>query len=721
LALTYLLLASGRPVPADQLAEAVWPQGPPASWPSSVRRIVSDVRNWLRSGDVEAEVRSAHGTYQVILPPGVSTDVDSARDELEWARAASALDRVDDEALGARRAAELLDAPLAPGYDAPWLEQLRQDLERDFLQTLDLLADAERRRGEPDAAVGAAERAIAIDPLRESSYRLAMVGHRQAGRIGAALRAYETCRRTLADEVGTAPSPATTTVYHALLDLQVEREPEPPVLLQIEEREGAIAAAAARMTRLESRQEVATLEARLATIDAAPSPDPHRRVQTLIELGRARWMVEGSTEALRRISLAAGEAALSLGLADEFGQALALASTTTGIGQIDPDAEDQCRRGRELFAGHPHVQVQILGLQAELEVGQRSIELAEQAVAAARDLGDPRLVLDMLLVLDQSLAWTPDISRRFDVAEECNTLLRLLPPFWRRRPTFEVMTRLQSADVDWLDEQGDRYPEGGRRTRSWELRTYLAALRGVEAKLTGDLERAQAIGNTLLAEAGNELNTMHAAGGLLLAIARETGGLEDLLPAIEAIVDSNERITAFRAALAAARATVGDAAGARRVVDDLASAGLDDVPHDHVYLLYLGLLAEAVALLDHAPLVDPLLELLAPYEGLLCVGAHGLVVLNAMDTYRGMLATVTGDARGPAWFDAGMEVEARVRGVLLRARSAAWKAAFLRRHGTRDDEAEIERLLAEARAVAAAEPDRGGLRDMVEHLGADAP
>jgi hypothetical protein len=242
----------------------------------------------------------------------------------------------------------------------------------------------------------------------------------------------------------------------------------------------------------------------------------------------------------------------------------------------------------------------------------------------------------------------------------------------------------------------------------------------VEAKLTGDLERAQAIGSTLLAEAGNELNTIHAAGAMLMAVARETGGLDDLLPAIEAMVDSNQRISAFRAALALARVVVGDRPGALEVIESQAAAGFDDVPHEHIYLLYLGVMAEAVALLELPEHVEPMLELLAPYEGQLCVGAHGLVVLNAMDTYRGMLATVTGDPRGPAWFDAGMEVEGRVRAILLRARSAAWKAAFLRRHGTRDDEAEIERLLAEARAVATAEPDRGGLRDMVEHLGGNA-
>ena len=140
------------------------------------------------------------------------------------------------------------------------------------------------------------------------------------------------------------------------------------------------------MRRLESRQTIAAIEARLATIDAAPSPDPERRVDTLIELGQARWVVEGSTEALHRISLAAGEAALSLRLPRAFADALTLASTTTGIGQEAPDVGALCERGRLTFPNEPDVQVRILGLEAELVFGDESIDLAQRAVNAARAL-----------------------------------------------------------------------------------------------------------------------------------------------------------------------------------------------------------------------------------------------------------------------------------------------------------------------------------------------
>jgi DNA-binding SARP family transcriptional activator len=718
LAVGYLLLEGGRPVPADQLADAVWPKGPPASWSSGLRRVVSEVRSWLRSGGIDAEVRAAHGTYQLVLPDEVTSDVGVARRSLYAARAADIEEDATAGAEHAGRAAALLDGPLLPAYDAPWLELHRQDLERDLLEALDLLADAERRRGNPDLAVAVADRAIGRDRLRESSYRLAMAAHRQAGRVGAALRTYELCRRALEEELGTSPSPSTITAYHALLDLDVGRVPAAAPIGPLDAPDDALAAAASSMQRLESRQTIAALEARLATIDASPTPDPVRRVETLIELGQARWVVEGNTEALRRISLAAGEAALALGLPDSFGDALGLASTTTGIGQQDPDAADLCERGRLAFLDHPEVQVRILGLRAELAIGQDSIDLAQRAVDDARALGDEALLLDMLLVLDQSLAWTPDLAHRLAVAEECNELRRRVPRTFRRRPTFEAMTRLQAGDHAWLFDQEASAPSPSTagRTGPWEVRTYVAAMYAVRAKLTGDLSLAHRLATELLQESAGELNSMHAAGGLLLAIAREQGGVEDLLPAIEGIVASNPRIAAFQAALALGRATTGDEAGARAVIDAQASVGFDVVPHDHVYLLYLGLLSEAVALLGAAEHVESLLELLAPYEGQMCVGAHGLVVLNAMDTYRGMLATVTGDPRGRTWFDAGLQLAGGLHAVLLRARAMAWKAAWLRRHGGPGDRAEADQLFATAQAVATAEPDRAGLLAMVEHL-----
>lgn len=706
LALAYLVL-EGRPVPADELADAVWPAGPPKSWASGLRLAISDLRRWLRDAGVDGEVRSGHGAYSLVLPADVPTDVAVVRSQHQ----ATPVLRAEDAVAHLGRVVGLLDAPLLPGHDAPWLERWRRVLEGELLQALDGLSDAQRQVGQADAAVATAERAIALDPLRESSYRLAMAAHRQAGRIGSALRTYERCRRTLADELGTVPSPPTVTAYHALLELPIGGTPVVPVAA---EPSAAALAAAAAMTRLHSRQDIATLEARLATIDASPAPDPRERVDTLIELGRARWALEGSTEALRRISLAAGEAALSLRLPDQLGHALELASTTTGIGQQDPDAADLCRRAALAFPEHAAVQIRVRLLEAELVFGDESIALAQQAVDDARRLGDERLLLDALLVLDQSLAWVPDLDRRLAVEAECDGLLARVPPGFRQRPTFEPMTRLQAGDGAWLGQVRAQDP-AALTGAAWEQRVYLIGLRGVAAMLDGELEEAQRVGSDLLRESSAEVNTTHAAGGVLLVLARDMGGIAELVPALDAIVTSNPRIAAFRAALALGRALTGDREGAVAVIDAQAAAGFDAVAHDHVYLTYLGLLAEAVAHLDLTEHVDALLALLAPYAGQLCVGAHGLVVLNAMDSYRGRLAAVTGDERGPAWFAAGAALEDRIGAVLLKARTEAWWGDWLRRHGGPAAREEADRLFAGAREVAAA-PDRAGLRALVDHL-----
>ena len=61
--------------------------------------------------------------------------------------------------------------------------------------------------GDAAGAVAAAERAVALQPFRESAYVRLMAAHSAAGNRGEALRAYERCRKALAEELGVDPSP----------------------------------------------------------------------------------------------------------------------------------------------------------------------------------------------------------------------------------------------------------------------------------------------------------------------------------------------------------------------------------------------------------------------------------------------------------------------------------------------------------------------------------
>ena len=80
------------------------------------------------------------------------------------------------------------------------------------------------QRGEVAQGVLVAEEAVALEPFRETAHRRLMQAHAAAGNRAEALRAYERCRRLLAEELGVDPSPETEAAYVELLG----QEPTPP-------------------------------------------------------------------------------------------------------------------------------------------------------------------------------------------------------------------------------------------------------------------------------------------------------------------------------------------------------------------------------------------------------------------------------------------------------------------------------------------------------------
>jgi DNA-binding SARP family transcriptional activator/tetratricopeptide (TPR) repeat protein len=690
LLLGYLLLAQRQRLTADELAEAAWPEGPPASWTASLRKLMSDVRSWLAQVDLGDAITVAHQTYRVDLPEWATLDVEEAA----LAMVPRTGTRVDTDQ--AARAAELLDAELLPGLDAPWLRIRRVQAQELRIAALEALADGLRLEGRFEASIAAARQVIAIDGLRESAYRLVMAAHRDAGRVGSALRVYEECRNHLIEELGTPPSASTVAAYQALLlPFASEQEGYATVAAPSSPPTSTFADMALAMEAVGSRTALGNLEGRLAAIEGDPHPDPLARVEALIALGQARWALSGATDQLRRISLAAGEAALSLGSASHFGAVAALASTTTGVGEHDADTEDLCARAAIAFADDPAAQARILSLQAEQCTGIESVRRSEAAVAIARTQRDPGLLLDTLLVLDQSVAWTADLPARLAIEAECSALLEHSSR-WRTRPTFEPLTRLQDGQIDWFRAEAERLAVVASTSSQWEPRFYATAFGAVLAHLAGDLTRGFLLADQLMAESREEINAVHASAALYLALTRDSGGVANLLPIVVDMAAKNPRISSFQAALALGHSVVGDHAEAARVLDLLIDE-LDDLPRDHIWTLTLGLLAEAVSVdgtKDHA---TRLLAELDPYAGQLCAGAHATVVLGSMDWCRGVLAATAEDHDlAVEHLTAALELERRIAAPLLQARTSAWLAVVLHRRGIPDDRQAVATLAADA-------------------------
>jgi YVTN family beta-propeller protein len=219
LVFAYLVSEQGRPVLRDELAEALWGDTPPARWEKALGVIASKLRALLGECGLDGAkaLTSAFGCYRLELPEGTWVDVAAAARGADAAEAALAAGHAAQAREEAGRAAAVARLPFLPGEDGAWAERKRRELADVLDRALDCLADACLRSGDASEAARWAQEAVSRQPFRESGYRRLMQAHAAAGNQAEALRAYERCRRLLAEELGAYPSPETESIYRSLL------------------------------------------------------------------------------------------------------------------------------------------------------------------------------------------------------------------------------------------------------------------------------------------------------------------------------------------------------------------------------------------------------------------------------------------------------------------------------------------------------------------------
>lgn len=214
-----LVAKQGRPVPRDELAEALWGDAVPATWEKALTVLVSKLRALLAECGLDgtAAITGAFGCYRLNLPERAWVDVMAAAEALREAEAALATDDLDQAKTAATRAASLARPPFVPGEEGAWVEGKRRELMDILRRALSCLAEACLRSGDDAEAAKWAEETIVLDPFRETGYRRLMAAHAAAGNRAEALRVYERCRVLLATELGAYPSPETESIYRELL------------------------------------------------------------------------------------------------------------------------------------------------------------------------------------------------------------------------------------------------------------------------------------------------------------------------------------------------------------------------------------------------------------------------------------------------------------------------------------------------------------------------
>ena len=208
-----LAASHGEVLSADQLADAVWGDHPPASWRKNLQGCVMRLRRLL--GDEAIET----------LPQGYRLAV--GRDDVDAGRFERLVDRAGELlVLGAAdRSRYLLEEALAlwrgdaltdiadwheGRIEAERLAELRLDAE-------ELRLDCALRTGEHAQVLAELMALVKERPLRERRWALLALAQYRSGRQADALRTLREVRRVLARELGLDPGPELVELEQAIL------------------------------------------------------------------------------------------------------------------------------------------------------------------------------------------------------------------------------------------------------------------------------------------------------------------------------------------------------------------------------------------------------------------------------------------------------------------------------------------------------------------------
>jgi DNA-binding SARP family transcriptional activator len=185
-----LALHVGRSVHRDVLAQAVWPDSQPDAARRSVHVAISSLRHLL-----EPDARRGQSlllprlgdSYSLALPDGSRCDLLDFQAAVSSARTARLSGNQQAERASLRSAMSCYGGDLLPeDGSAEWVVAERERLRLAAADAGERLARAEAAAGNVGAAVEQARQALSFDTYRDSTWRLLIELHEQAGDLSAA-------------------------------------------------------------------------------------------------------------------------------------------------------------------------------------------------------------------------------------------------------------------------------------------------------------------------------------------------------------------------------------------------------------------------------------------------------------------------------------------------------------------------------------------------------
>jgi DNA-binding SARP family transcriptional activator len=213
----------GRFVPSEVLVEALWPDQASDRGTQNVAVLVSRLRRSLGRDRIEGD---RHG-YRLVVGPALTVDLQEAADLLRTAEVELNAQRYALASSASEQALKLLEheLALADEPDTEWVRATRQRVAANVRRARVCRWRAALALDDLGTVVDVTTMALQDDPLDEEAARVLMEALQRSGRSGAALAVYQRLRATLADDLGTDPSPATQSLHSAILRAEPASSP----------------------------------------------------------------------------------------------------------------------------------------------------------------------------------------------------------------------------------------------------------------------------------------------------------------------------------------------------------------------------------------------------------------------------------------------------------------------------------------------------------------
>ncbi|WP_329105096.1 NB-ARC domain-containing protein [Micromonospora sp. NBC_01699] len=212
-----LLLRAGRPVPVDDLVDAVWGDDPPATSRAQLQTCVSRLRRLFAQAGAGNDVIVTDPVGYGFRPGTVETDAQAFSRLVDAARTEVAAGHLPAAGQHFRAALALWRGPALGGISGAGVRRAAVALDEERTVVTEEWVEVELRLGRDGELIGELTDLIARHPLRERLRSQLMRALCAVGRQADALAVYRDARRALAEELGIEPGAELRDLHRRIL------------------------------------------------------------------------------------------------------------------------------------------------------------------------------------------------------------------------------------------------------------------------------------------------------------------------------------------------------------------------------------------------------------------------------------------------------------------------------------------------------------------------